>query len=305
MKRSVCILANARTHEFFALGEASARRGAPLFEAVNSSASTSQNAHPDPSFRFKAGGKAFTTILSTRQTCWTQLREAGFTPGRTCGAHASCGASEARIGGAMSELSDADRGGSRQTRRGASMARCIASKQRVDASDEARRRESAMDARTNAGRGAGASEERRKASPNALESAKRGLSRGRSRAERFGLCRVGSHATRRHTCVCREVDGAIKSAKATSRARLPRIKPHIYRANNTTTHNHDTEHNNFRCGGCRVGLTQLVAPAGPRGRNRPTLPMPQAVLPNKNTILLRQRLRRINNERQKQTWLSQ
>ena len=151
----------------------------------------------------------------------------------------------------MSELSDADRGGSRQTRRGASMARSIASKQRVDASDEARRRGSAMDGagdvrrgtvmrRRNAqhfegklrakrepeGRASGrASEKRRKASPNALESAKRGLSRGRSRAERFGLCRVGSHATRRHTSVCREVDGAIKSAKATSRARLPRLKP--------------------------------------------------------------------------------
>ena len=41
----------------------------------------------------------------------------------------------------MSELSDAEQVGSRQTRRGASMARSIASKQRVDASDEATRPE--------------------------------------------------------------------------------------------------------------------------------------------------------------------
>ena len=119
----------------------------------------------------------------------------------------------------MSELSDAARGGSRQTRRGASMARSAYSR------NEARRRDSAMDGAGAAGRGAGANEKRRKASPSALESAKRGLSRGRSRAQRFGLFRVGSHATRRHTSVCRAVDGAIKSAKPTSRARLPRIKP--------------------------------------------------------------------------------
>ena len=105
----------------------------------------------------------------------------------------------------MSELSDADRGGSRQTRRGASMARSIASKQRVDASDEARRRGSAMDGAGDAGRGTvmrrrnaqhfegklrakrepegrasgRASKSRRQASPSALESAKRGHDRPR------------------------------------------------------------------------------------------------------------------------------
>ena len=172
---------------------------------------------------FSEEGKGVVETLDPKGL--TLCREDRSTPGRTCGTHASCGTREARIGGAMSERSDAERVGSRQTRRGASMARSKAAEQREAASDEARRRDSAMDGAGDAGRGACASKARRQASPSALESAKRGLSRGRSRAQRFGLCRVGSHATRRHTCVCREVDGAIKSAKATSRARLPRLKP--------------------------------------------------------------------------------
>ena len=160
------VMANKRTHEFFAFGEASTGHGAPLCEAVNSSASTSPNLHPPlvsrsrlESVRPRPSGRAGVSpahkeglnLPSERarrplsqvphstpdagQTCWTLLREAGYGPGRTCGATASCGASEARIGGAMSERSDAARGGSRQTRRGASMARSNASGRSKDASE--------------------------------------------------------------------------------------------------------------------------------------------------------------------------
>ena len=125
------VMANKRTHEFFAFGEASTGHGAPLCEAVNSSASTSPNLHPPlvsrsrwESVRPRPSGRAGVSpahkeglnLPSERarrplsqvphstpdagQTCWTLLREAGYGPGRTCGATASCGAdapkSEAR-----------------------------------------------------------------------------------------------------------------------------------------------------------------------------------------------------------------
>jgi len=99
----------------------------------------------------------------------------GYAPGRTWRAFASCGASEAGRRGAMSERSDADGNGSRQTRRGARPARSGSRRAPARmARDAASRRASAMDGAGGAGRGTGASEERQAAPPSVLESAKRG-----------------------------------------------------------------------------------------------------------------------------------
>ena len=167
---------------------------------------------------------------ATDQTCLTMWREAGYAPGRTCSIHASCGTREAGHGGAMSELSDADRRGSRQTRRDASMARSKAQKRSGCASDDARRRGSAMDGAGVPGRGAGANEERRQAPPNALESAKRGSNRGRSGTEPSRLRRVAQDCDpKTYSCMSSGRKDA-RIAKARRRVPLPRIEQHIDKA---------------------------------------------------------------------------
>ena len=169
------------------------------------------------------------------QTCWTMWREAGYAPGRTCSIHASCGTREAGHGDAMSELSDADRRGSRQTRRDASMARSKAQKRSGCASDDARRRGSAMDGAGVPGRGAGANEERRQASPNALESAKRGSNRGRSGTEPSRLRRVAQDCDpKTYSCMSSGRKDA-RIAKARRRVPLPRFEPHVDKAGKTRT----------------------------------------------------------------------
>ncbi len=169
------------------------------------------------------------------QTCWTMWREAGYAPGRTCSIHASCGTREAGHGDAMSELSDAVRRGSRQTRRDASMARSKAQKRSGCASDNARRRGSAMDGAGEPGRGAGANEERRQASPNALESAKRGSNRGRSGTEPSRLRRVAQDCDpKTYSCMSSGRKDA-RIAKARRRVPLPRFEPHVDKAGKTGT----------------------------------------------------------------------
>ena len=79
----------------------------------------------------------------------------------------------------MNELSDAEQFGSRQTRRDASMARSRTAEWNEAEGDNTRRRESPMDGAGESRRGAGASDERRKDSPSALESDMRGSNRGR------------------------------------------------------------------------------------------------------------------------------
>ena len=143
-------------------------------------------------------------------------------PGRTCGAFASCGTSEARRRGPMSELSDAGGFGSRQARRGAAHGeerRPTSASEK--ASDNARRRESAMNGAGEAACGAGESEEGRDGAPNALENAKRGHVRGLAERNLRGLGESRRTATRRHTSVCRAVARTRESPRPEGEYRCP------------------------------------------------------------------------------------
>ena len=152
-------------------------------------------------------------------------------PGRTCGAFASCGTSEARRRGPMSELSDAGGFGSRQARRGAAHGEERSPTSASEkASDKARRRESAMDGAGEPACGAGESEEVRDGAPSALENAKRGHVRGRSGTEPSRLRRVAQDCDPKTYLRMSSGRKDARIAKARRRVPLPRTWPHFDKA---------------------------------------------------------------------------